>query len=59
MQLLQNKVLNQLKSSQCESNSISKISAMFEILKDPFKTLDTEYLRLIALEKLGVYIKPN
>lgn len=59
MQLLQNTVLNQLKTSQCESNSISKISAMFEILKDPFKTLDTEYLRLIALEKLGVYIKPN
>lgn len=59
MQLLQNTVLNQLKTSQCESNSISKISAMFDILKDPFKNLETEYLRLNALEKLGVYIKPN
>lgn len=59
MQLLQNTVLNQLKNNQRESDSISKISAMFESLKNPFKNLDTEYLRLIALEKLGVYIKPN
>jgi len=59
MQLLQNTVLNQLKTSQCDSNSISKISVMFEILKDPFKNLDTEYLRINALEKLGVYIKPS
>lgn len=59
MKLLQNTVLNQLKTSQCESNSISKISAMFDILKDPFKNLESEYLCLIALEKLGVYIKPN
>jgi len=56
--ILKNEVLNNLKTNENNPSTISKISTMFDILKNPFKDLETEYVRLNTLERLGVYIKP-
>lgn len=48
--ILQNEVLNNLKTNENNPNTISKISTMFDILKNPFKDLETEYVRLNTLE---------
>ena len=56
--ILKNEVINNLKTNENNPRTISKISNMFDILKNPFKDLETEYLRLNTLERLGVYIKP-
>lgn len=58
MQVLKKEVVHHLERNNCDINSISKISVMFDIINNPFINLKTEYKRLKVLEELGVHIKP-
>lgn len=41
------------------NNILSKVDTFFNILSNPFKQLDTEYLRFKALDKSGFLIRPK
>jgi len=56
--ILKNEVLNLLNEGKCELNSTSKITAMFDIIQNPFDKLESEFSRIKKLKQLGVYITP-
>jgi hypothetical protein len=51
------KIFTQVQSST--TNRSFKLNTMLNILSDPFKTLNTEYLRFKAFDELGILIKPR
>lgn len=56
---LSHDIVAELKSQNIDSNIIDAICLRLTLLKDPFKNLHSEYLRLQFLEKLGLYIAPE
>jgi len=58
LHVLKNKVINSLKTNS-SSDQIKEISAMFDVLLNPFVDIKTEHLRFKAFEEVGVLVKPD
>lgn len=56
---LKNEVDILTRSRPSTTNSSFKLNTMFNILSNPYKTLNTEYLRFKAFNELGILIKPR
>lgn len=56
--LLRQKVINVLQTSQCAENEIQDIEIMFKTLENPFKHLQSEYLRFQYFSNLDYYVAP-
>ncbi|XP_051172350.1 uncharacterized protein LOC127288755 [Leptopilina boulardi] len=59
MKFLENKVVNTLKLYKAPTDDILKIQSLFDFVSKPFEGLETDYLRLQALEEMGVYVPPK
>jgi len=56
--LLREKVINVLQTGQCAQNEVLDIELMFKILENPFKHLQSEYLRCKYFLNIGDYVPP-
>lgn len=59
LSILKAKVKNALSKPQCASEEIQEIVTMFEMMENPFDTLNTEYKRLKYLCDKGYYFEPQ
>jgi len=59
MNILKNEVLVNLEKCNCDNDSISNISSMFDAINNQFSNLKSEHKRLNVLEDMGVLIRPK